>query len=127
MRNHYDFKDHVSMSNYLIKSVAPKFQILKYRTRKVVLLVDKALRNQPENKYVKIEKALKEYAKYILGDNVLVGLVHFDSFAKITLPMTRVRDSVARKKIKEVITPSLPNNKKSNIWNGKDLKFRLIF
>lgn len=63
-------------------------------------------------------KALKEYAKYIVDDNALVGIVHFDSFAKITLPMTRVRDSAARKKIKEAIIPPLPNNKRSNIWNG---------
>ena len=56
MRNHNDFKDFVSMPNYLLKSVVPKFQILKNRIRKVVLLIDKSLRIQPETKYMKIEK-----------------------------------------------------------------------
>lgn len=143
MRNHEDFKDTVSVPNYFLKSVVPKFQILKYRSKKIVLLVDKALRIMPENKYVKIEKvsfyyswikmwwfyfnrfefglkkALNEYAKYILEDNVLIGIVHFDSFARISLPMTRVKDSAARKRIVESITPPLPNNKRSNIWNGE--------
>lgn len=68
-------------------------------------------------------KALKEYAKHILDDNILIGIVHFDSFAKITLPMTRVKDSTVRKKIKEIITPPLPNNRRSNIWNGINLIF----
>lgn len=58
MRSHHDFKDFVSMPNYFLKSVAPKFQILKQRTRKVVLLIDKALRIEPEKKYVKFEKVL---------------------------------------------------------------------
>lgn len=126
MRNHYDFRDHVSMTNVVLKSVVPKFQILKVRARKLVILIDKALRNQPENKYYKIEKALREYVKYILGDNVLVGIIHFDSFARVTLPMTRVRDSITRKKIKESITPALPNNKKSNIWNALSLGVSLL-
>lgn len=56
MRNHNDFVDVVSVPNFLLKSVVPKFQILKNRIRKVVLLIDKSLRVQPENKYVKIEK-----------------------------------------------------------------------
>lgn len=56
MREHNDFKDFVSMPNVFLKSVVPKFQILKQRTRKIVLLIDKALRIEPEIKYVKIEK-----------------------------------------------------------------------
>lgn len=53
MRSHNDFKDFINMSNV---KVVPKFQILKSRVRKIVLLIDKALRLQPENKFVKIEK-----------------------------------------------------------------------
>lgn len=53
MRSHEDF---VSIPNYFLKSVVPKFQILKHRARQIVLLIDKALRMEPENKYVKIEK-----------------------------------------------------------------------
>lgn len=59
----------------------------------------------------------------MLGENNLIGIIHFENFAKIVLPMTLVKDSANRKKILNTAIPRNSNGRKSNIWNGK-LSFR---
>ena len=86
MRSHNDFKDLINMPNYFIKSSVPKFQILKSRVRKIVLLIDKALRLEPENKFVKLEKVR---CLFYLVINNLQKLILISIFKSILLTNKR--------------------------------------
>ena len=56
------------------------------------------------------------------NENDNLGVIHFESFAEIVLPMTQVKNSINRKKITDKIVPSaLRSKKKCNVWNGNEL------
>lgn len=55
----------------------------------------------------------------MLSENNLIGIIHFENYAKVALPMTLVKDSMTRKMILDVAIPKVPSGKKSNIWNGE--------
>jgi hypothetical protein len=122
MRSHEDFKDYKNMPNNVLKSVVPKFQLLKNRFKKVVLLVDRAVFDKNATAAASnraAERAIKDYVKLMLGDGTLVGVVHFEHFAKVAVGMTPVRDSPARKRILNTAIPvRAAVHKKSNLWNG---------
>lgn len=58
MRTHEDFTDYKNMPNNLVKSTVPKFQILKNRVKKIVLLIDKSLELKLEKNYFRLEKVI---------------------------------------------------------------------
>jgi hypothetical protein len=119
MRSHEDFKDYKNMPNNVLKSVVPKFSLLKNRFKKVVLLVDRAVFDKNVTSS-KAERAIKDYVKLMLGDGNMIGVIHFESFAKIAVGMTPVRDSVTRKRVLNMAIPvKAAAHKKSNTWNGK--------
>lgn len=44
-----------------MQDIKPKFTILKNRVRKVVLLIDKAIRALPESQFITIEQVWNQY------------------------------------------------------------------
>jgi hypothetical protein len=74
----------------------------------------------------------------MVGDGSLLGIVHFENFARISYGMTIVKDSSSRKRLLEQLIPikqpiaastnnKNPNNsKKSNIWNAISLSLTLL-
>ena len=60
----------------------------------------------------------------MVSDGSIVGIIHFENFAKIALGMTVVKDSMSRKRLMDMVIPVKSMNvKKSNIWNGKKYFF----
>lgn len=57
MRSHEDFADYKNMPNNLITNVEPKFQIIKNRVKKIVLLIDKSIEIKLGKNFNKFEKA----------------------------------------------------------------------
>ena len=120
LRSHPDFRDYNNMPNMHIKSTVPKFQLLKRRYRQVVLLVDTAIHSkQPPSTFIAVVKAINDYVKLMLNDHDMVGIIHFDNNAKVTLPMTVVRDTANRNRIAQAAVPTPSSGKRSNIWNGE--------
>ena len=52
----------------------------------------------------------------MINRNTLIGVIHFDKAAKVSLKMTPVIEN--RNLIIEKIMPKSPTNSRSNIWNG---------
>lgn len=128
MRSHDDFIDYKNMPNQGLKTTIPKFQLLKHRVKKVVMLVDRSLFNQSSQVAGAVERAIKDYVKLMLSDGHMIGIIHFENFAKVAVGMTLVRDSTSRKR---VLTFALParttaKTKKANIWNAVSLGLSLL-
>jgi hypothetical protein len=62
----------------------------------------------------------------MLNDNDMVGIIHFENNAKVTLGMTAIRDASTRNKIFDSAIPSNSKGKKSNIWNALSLALTLL-
>lgn len=127
LRNHDDFKDYKSMPNNFIESAVPKFKLIKKRPNKIVLLIDKSIRDMQPELFSKLKTAMNDYIKLMVNDNDLIGVIHFENFAEINLEMTWVKDSQTRKKIMESTMPTSSSGKISNVWNGLDKKFSFLF
>lgn len=118
LRKHDDFSDYKNMPNNFLDSVVPKFKLLKKRANKIVLLIDRSIREMHPEIFFKLKTAMNDYVKLMINDNDLVGVIHFESFAEIILDMTLVKDSQTRKNIMDLTMPSSSTGRISNIWNG---------
>jgi len=118
LRNHDDFKDYKNMPNNFIESVVPKFKLIKKRPNKIVLLIDKSIRDTQPELFAKLKTAMNDYIKLMINDNDQIGVIHFENFAEINLDMTLVKDSQTRKKIMDSTMPTSSTGKNSNVWNG---------
>jgi hypothetical protein len=56
----------------------------------------------------------------MLNDHDIVGIVHFENNAKVTLGMTLTSNPAIRNKIYKIASNFSSNGRKSNIWNGKN-------
>ena len=59
LRNHEDFRDFKNMPNNFIQSVVPKFKLLKKRPNKIVLLVDRSIRDMQPQIFNKLKTVIK--------------------------------------------------------------------
>lgn len=120
LRSHVDFMNYESLPNDLIDDVTPKFQIVKKRYNKIIVVIDKSLRLNKPDELSKIKAAINDYIKQMVSKQDLIGLIHFESFAEVVLSMTLATDSIVRQKIYEL---SIPKNsegiKNSNVFNGE--------
>ena len=69
---------------------------------------------------------MNDYIKLMLNDNDMIGVIHFENNAKITLGMTVIRDGSIRNKILDSAIPTSSKGKKSNIWNALSLALALL-
>lgn len=110
------------MPNSFIDNVTPKFQIIKKRFNKIVILIDKSLKSKNSHDLTKIKAGINDYIKHMVNDNDLIGVIHFENFAEIVVSMTLTRDQQTRQSIYERIIPKTSlNTKNSNIYNALSL------
>lgn len=55
----------------------------------------------------------------MIDSDHMIGIIHFENYAKIILPMTVIYDSTIKKKVINLAVPHDSSGRKSNIWNGK--------
>ena len=58
LRMHDDFRDFKNMPNYAIESVVPKFRLLKKRSNRIVLLIDRSIREMQPELFVKLKTVI---------------------------------------------------------------------
>ncbi len=127
LRSHQDFTDFESMPNDLVTDTTPKFQVLKKRFNKIVVLIDKSLLFRLPRQLGKIKAAINDYIKQLVGDRDLVGIVHFEGNAEIVLPMTQITDAQVRQRVYDLSIPkSCVGVKNSNIFNALSLGTKLL-
>ncbi|CAF0782079.1 unnamed protein product [Brachionus calyciflorus] len=126
LRKHPDFSNFNNMPNDGINSLRPKFQILKNRFKKVVLLIDRSIEQLHQSKLKTLKNVFSDFVKEMIDKNTMIGVVHFDKIARIASKMTYLNNLEDRKQLIDRITPKKSTGLRSNIWNGIILALSLL-
>lgn len=130
LRSHIDFADSHNLPVDLHEETVdttPRFQIVKKRLNKVVLVFDRTLKTRSPNTLREIKRAINTLIKQMTDENDLLGIVHFEAFAEIVMEMTLTTDTQTRQRMYERAIPKFAKDtQNSNIYNALSLSILLL-